>query len=210
MKTFFYYTPLDRTNSVQKGFTLIETLVAITIISVTLVAPFYAVEQSLTASFTARDQLEASMLAQEGIEYVREIRNNNYLTYYNTASPPAESWLYGLNGQNGSDCRANFKCTVDPTRSLSQGIQQCGGDFGRACDPLNIYTASNPTPFLYNQQPASQTNVGSKFTRWIQLKAVSYGGVRDPNEEEVISTVTWSTNNVPHTTAIVEYIKNTN
>jgi prepilin-type N-terminal cleavage/methylation domain-containing protein len=63
----------------DSGMTLIETLVAITILTVAVAAPMSLTVQSLSASFFARDQVVAFNLAQEAIESVRSIRDGNIL-----------------------------------------------------------------------------------------------------------------------------------
>jgi prepilin-type N-terminal cleavage/methylation domain-containing protein len=65
--------------SSQKGMTLIETLVAITILTVAIISPMSLTMQSLSASYYARDQIVAFNLGQEAIESVRSIRDGNIL-----------------------------------------------------------------------------------------------------------------------------------
>lgn len=67
------------TQNASQGMTLIETLVAITILTVAIAAPMSLTVQSLSASFYARDQVVAFNLAQEAIESVRSIRDGNIL-----------------------------------------------------------------------------------------------------------------------------------
>lgn len=66
-------------SSNSSGLTLIETLVAITILTVAVVAPMSLTMQSLSAAYYARDQIVASNLAQEALESVRAIRDSNIL-----------------------------------------------------------------------------------------------------------------------------------
>ncbi|MEK7509496.1 MAG: hypothetical protein AAB605_02175 [Patescibacteria group bacterium] len=61
------------------GMTLIETLVAVTILTVAIVSPMSLTIQSLSASYYARDQVIAFNLAQEAIESLRSIRDGNIL-----------------------------------------------------------------------------------------------------------------------------------
>lgn len=70
---------IEGKHSSRKGFTLIETLVAITILVAALAGPLVLTAQSLFASFVARDQMIASFLAQDAMEYIRHRRDNNIL-----------------------------------------------------------------------------------------------------------------------------------
>ena len=69
----------------MKGFTLVETMVAITILTLAVSGAFMAASSAINAANIASDQLTASYLAQEGIEYVRVMRDNTYLTAYHAA-----------------------------------------------------------------------------------------------------------------------------
>src|SRR4051812_26467647 len=61
------------------GFTLLETMVAVTLLSVAIVAPMSLTAQSLGSAYYARDEVTAFYLAQEGLEVVRNVRDNNIL-----------------------------------------------------------------------------------------------------------------------------------
>ena len=62
-----------------RGFTLTETMIAITILTFAVAGPLFTASRSIIAADIARDQLTASYLAQEGIEYVRMMRDNAML-----------------------------------------------------------------------------------------------------------------------------------
>lgn len=62
-----------------RGMTLIETLVAISILTVAIISPMSLTMQSLSASYYARDQITAFNLGQEAIESVRAVRDGNIL-----------------------------------------------------------------------------------------------------------------------------------
>jgi prepilin-type N-terminal cleavage/methylation domain-containing protein len=99
------------------GFTLIETLVAIAILMTVIAAPLTAANKGLGTALNARDQLTASLLAQDVVEYVKNIKSVNF------AEDP-DTWLDGLSG-----CTENSICRLDSTRffgTVGSGITQCG------------------------------------------------------------------------------------
>jgi len=62
-----------------KGFTLMEVIVAIFVITAGIVGVLSLVTQTISASIFSKDKLIAAYLAQEGIEIVRNIRDTNWL-----------------------------------------------------------------------------------------------------------------------------------
>ena len=63
----------------QKGFTLLEVMVAIFVITVGVIGVLSALQRATSATFVSSSRLEAIYLAQEGIEIVRNIRDTNWL-----------------------------------------------------------------------------------------------------------------------------------
>ena len=62
----------------QKGFTLVEVMVALTILSMAGVSLYYVLSVNLTRAFFARNQLIASNLCQEGLEITRNVRDYDW------------------------------------------------------------------------------------------------------------------------------------
>ena len=77
----------------NKGFTLLETIIAIFVISVGLVGVAAIIFQIFALASISSNDLIASYLAQEGIEIVRNIRDGNWLEQRNN---PAILWTDGL------------------------------------------------------------------------------------------------------------------
>lgn len=75
------------------GFTLIETLVAISILLIAVVGPISLIGDALHKLYFAKDEMVAINLAQEGIEVVRQWRdsdmlaNNTTTDIFSLASP---------------------------------------------------------------------------------------------------------------------------
>ena len=155
------------------GFTLVETLVSVLLLTMTIVLPYYAIQRSLTATYTARDDLIASALAQEALEFVRSTRDNNFL-----AGRPSSDWLYGLDGGSGEfNCITPNRCTVDPTRdTFNQSVIQCASN---NCSYLPVYLSATG---LYTHVV---TGVRTRYTRDIQITVIS------ANEVRVTATVKW-------------------
>ena len=67
-----------RTNiSTNKGFTIVETLVAITILMISIAGPLTIAQKSLNAANQAKDQVTASYLAQDQMELIKNARDNS-------------------------------------------------------------------------------------------------------------------------------------
>jgi type II secretory pathway pseudopilin PulG len=197
-----------KTPHLTKAFTLVETLVAIAVLLLAIVGPFISVQHALIASYIARDELIGNSLAQEGIEDVRRVRDNNFLTANSSGSTDTD-WLAGIDGTSNETFSANCfgnsqsgnACTVDPS---ARAITQCSGS---SCMPL--YTNSL---YLYTQ--SGNGNIQSRFTRIIQLCYVQSDGScstntgSPTNEVKVTSTVTWSTSGVPGQAVVTDYLQN--
>jgi len=95
----------------SSGFTLIESMVAISILLIAITGPLVMATQGLRSSRFAKNQIIAFYLAQDTIEYVRSIRDSNFLS--------GSSWLTNL-----TDC-VNGYCQVDVTTS---NISTCGAE----------------------------------------------------------------------------------
>lgn len=131
------------------GFTLIETLVAVSVLLMALLGPLEIAAQSLRSAYYSRDQITAYYLAQEGIEYVRAVRDENYLNN--------QDWLTNL-----TDCDS-VMCTVDMP-NFSHAVCPNG-----VC-PVLLKTDAGG---LFNQNSGS----AAIFTRSVILRPVS--GITD-------------------------------
>lgn len=168
----------------KKGFTLVETLVAITILTLSILAPFDAIERVVNASRLAKDQLIAASLAQEALEFVRFFRTSNYLAEHNNP-PPYTDLMDGMDGNGGSrfggsNC-SNKLCTIDGSLSagnISGIIGTCSSANINSCDPL--YTTSTG---LYTQDPTAPN------TQTIFRRGFSYDDSNETTDGYVTVTV---------------------
>lgn len=172
----------------QKGFTLLESLVAISILLIAVVGPMSIIGRSLPQSAYARDHAIAVNLAQEGIEAVRQKRDSNMLSKWSTGSPV---W------DNGID--ANNYYAVDsmaPSLLIPCGLAVCNGTI--------LPVRQDAATGLYYQSSAGGGTV-TKFERYIFIMSTT------PEEKEVLSYVSWRDSmNVLRELMIVEYIAGIN
>ncbi len=84
IKFFIQNNKGHKTLSLSKGFTLVETLIAIAIFSTTIVAMMSVLGSGISNTTYAKNSIEASYLAQEGIEYARNMRDTDVLANIDT------------------------------------------------------------------------------------------------------------------------------
>lgn len=84
-----------------KGFSFIEVMLAVFIVTAGLIVSIQLVTQSLSQTIDSRNQIIASELAQEGVELVRNVRDTNWMTSGST------SFNYFPPG-NSSNCRIDY------------------------------------------------------------------------------------------------------
>lgn len=128
----------------KQGFTLVETLVAIVVLTLSITGPLFIAQQSFNSAITARDRTVAAFLAQEAVEYVRSVRDHNYL------SPGDVEWLQGLSACLGSNCR------IDASVGTYPSVASCNGN----CPVLQQNTNG-----FYGYQGGEAT----RFTRTISM-----------------------------------------
>lgn len=117
--------------------TLVETLVAVSILSVAIVAPMSLTMQSLAAAYYARDQVIASNLAQEAVEAVRAVRDANILRLAltsNATCPTDGEPLHLLCGIPTSGQSFTIDARTNPPE-----ITQCAGECPMLRTDNNLY-----------------------------------------------------------------------
>jgi type II secretory pathway pseudopilin PulG len=148
------------------GFTLVETLVAISIFSLSILGLISVLSQGIANINYAKQRMVAEYLAQEGVEYVRNVRDN-YVIYNPTSGQT------GWNNFNLFSCTAESPCGYN---TASYPGYLCS-DAGRTCK-LYINNGS------YDSDPAN--GIDSGFTRTILFTTIN------ANERRISVNVSWT------------------
>lgn len=83
----------------DKGFSMIEVIVAVFILSLAVIGSFILIQQTLIGTSANQMRLTASYLGQEGLEIVRNIRDTNWLK--------RQAWTTNL-GVGGGEQEADY------------------------------------------------------------------------------------------------------
>jgi prepilin-type N-terminal cleavage/methylation domain-containing protein len=130
----------------QKGFTLIEVLTAIFIITVGAGGAITLIHQTVGFTQETSSKLVASYLAQEGVEIVKNIRDSNFLKVHKTG---IGEWSDGLTGCS-SGCQGDY--TSNNLSSYSGQKLKVDGSFYN-------YGSGEDTPFSRKITITPDTNM---------------------------------------------------
>lgn len=101
---------LKSKKSVQKnGFTLMEVMLSVSILSMGIVASFALISSSMAKFSTATNKIIAANLAQDGIERVRNARDTNWLKGKTESNSGGNAWDDGIKG-SGDEKFIKFSC----------------------------------------------------------------------------------------------------
>ena len=151
------------------GFTLVEAMVAIAILSMAVTGPLLIAQKGIGSAIYAREQITAFYLAQEAVEYIRNIRDTNRIT--------RDPWLTNLTACVGAVCRIDGTVLTSGEKAVA-----CSSDPGAVCKPL--WLGSVTGLYGYTESGATQT----PFTRSVSI-------VQDSSQQsaKISVTVSWTT-----------------
>ena len=111
---------MDKKNKVKfckntRGFTLLEMIVAIFIVTVALIGIMSLIHRSIVSAQISYSKLTAAYLAQEGLEIIRNIRDSNWLAQSQNPNIP---WDQNLNIGEWEVSYTDFTLTPYQGRNL--------------------------------------------------------------------------------------------
>lgn len=183
-KIFLFSAHKSNFRSGSLAFTLIETLLAITMVMVVLTSVTGLILMTLLANSMNQHQLQATYLAQEGVEVLRYMRDSNWLQNYD--------W-------DGGDWGTSFEAGATGKNVYIQ-TTGCGlVSHQRPCFQLT----TDPTVGTITLDD------GMTFERRIELLAVgSSSGSPSPDETEVTAVVTWDEHGQTQSVEVSTFLTN--
>jgi len=189
-------------NKLQKnsGFTLVEALVAILILSISVSAMLGVTANTATSARYANNQIAANYLLQEAIDSVRNSRDT--MAFQMLGSGGSWNAFLSRYGAPNSKCFSSSGCLLnlevfngaDP--SGINDVIGCNGE----CNPL--YYDTNATKLFYNYRSTGE--VVSNFTRKVTMVATP----GNSDEVKVTATVNWKNGSTPKTQSLEVYLLN--
>jgi Tfp pilus assembly protein PilV len=171
------------TLSKQSGFSLVETLVAITLLLLVIVGPMTIVSSSARSTSFSSEQVTAFFLAQEGAELMQKARDDMQLANYGQTG-----WANFTDTGSGGAYRL---CYVN-INSAGCGVTIRTDGTGTLTAPANCTTLSNCNLYLN-----TSGNIRSRFTHTATNATITPYTRRiflqnvNANEVKVVSRVTW-------------------
>lgn len=187
---------LKRTKSASPkfttGFTLVETLVAISIFSVSILGLMTFLSDGISTTGYAKKKIISVYLAQEGIESVRNMRDS-----FIFSESPSRTWTT-FRARLGA-CNNNIEPVNSNKCGFNNSLEVFDADYIFNC-------SSNPNDcklYLNNGNYNTESlGVDSGFTRTIGIYTINQ------DEIKVFSTVSWTQNSIPYNITLTENLFN--
>ncbi len=169
-----------------RGFTLIEIMVVVGIFSMAMVAIFGLYTRNISVQARNKDFLTASMLAQEGLEMVRNVRDRNWLV---DPAPP-DGAFNSLIGKANDDFIIDYRVDPDPSNMIQD------------VDATSLDITGDPNFLLYINSDGfyrHDTTVSLTPTRFYRIIKVNDQSADTTNPYvEFTATVQWRDKGVKH------------
>ncbi|MEK7082176.1 MAG: hypothetical protein AAB915_00660 [Patescibacteria group bacterium] len=197
-----------RRNRETYGFTLLETVVALTVILAAVVGPVSLITRGLFNFSLSKNRVIAANLAQEGIEIVRLIRENN-IACDEANGPPLWQWRRDPRGGMMTQLR------VGVDASDFDSPLECGDEaiaFPHLSSSCSEHLRFEPNTALPNGgmygYGGSRETIFSRCVDIASPPDAPTGGIPSADQMDVISTVRWDEHGNPRSVVLRERLTN--
>lgn len=181
--TFYFTTP-------ARGFTLVETLVAVSVLLLVVVGPLTITTRTTKSATFASEQVVAHFLAQEGLELAQKARDEFLLDHYDGGTVNNPWFRFTQPGFGYNIC---FIAGCGMSLNNSQQVVTTDCATAGACVLRLSTNANDVARYRHGALSATLLDTTPQYTRIIRFYPV--GGNRDP-QIRVVSEVTWRSGNV--------------
>ena len=186
-----YSTCLKRSPKYSRGFTLVETMFAVYILTFTITGLMTVVANSLFAARYAKDEITVNYLLQEAIDYVRNDRDT---TVFLASGPSTTAQNWATFWDKYSNCLDPNGCSFDVLPNLLSTNGGTKTQCPNGVCPFLIYNPNadpsvdnNSFYFNYDNNILLPGMLKTNFQR----KIVVVKNLTNPDEIDVIVTVSW-------------------
>lgn len=169
----------------QSGFSLVETLVAITILLIVVVGPMTIAANATRGTNFSSEQVIAYALAQEALEIVQKDRDDQLLPYFSVSGAPDDGWN-GFVSQY-SDCEAGELCGVWVS-DVDIGLVDHGGRCDTNRNRCDVYFNTGADRQYYTQEIPATSYPQTIYRREVLVEETVAG-----QEVQVTAIVSWRT-----------------
>lgn len=179
---------IHQKNYGRQGFTLVETLIAIFIFSMSITALFALSGTTTNSGQYSKNDIIATYLAQEAVDIIRNDRDSIIFQKFNQGG--STDWS-GFVSKYNSCFDSNLGCEID---AFTKSVYPCSGfdDTGApACTNINIYRNTTPTGDIdyYGIEPLGIITPIEKTS--FRRKIVLYNNPNGIDSLVAVVTITW-------------------
>ncbi|MEI6296367.1 MAG: prepilin-type N-terminal cleavage/methylation domain-containing protein [bacterium] len=193
-----------RNNIKNAGFTIIETLVAVSILVIAVTGPLSLASKGLSYSQYAKDEITAFYLANETLDAIRNIRDTNLKS-------GGSEWLKLPDITGSSPASLISTCSSGCTFDVWQTPTHLESSFSSTAAPLKNCNDGGIVIYgdTFGSKSSCQSGVNPDtiFSRKIVVNGVNPSGCTDSSCTEILvtSAVSWTAKNgIPRSVIVSE------
>lgn len=166
----------------KTGFSLLEVMVALSLLMITMSSTMALMANNFNTIAEAKNKIIARYLAQEAIEYIRKVRDDN--SFENPTAP--NKWLENSLNQ----CQGANKCGIDV---FTNNVGPCG--------------SMNQCKVTYDSTTGEYSH-DNNYPDTIFIREVNIDEIQSNIEAEVTVTMSWQHMGANRSFVLIEHILN--